>query len=284
MAKSRVLQTGKNQITQKYKTAHKAIDLVKYKSQLDGIIAHSDGIVVWVQTGQKNDKLSYGDKSYGNAIKIDHGNGYETLYAHLSNVYVKKGNAVKKGDLIGYMGNTGRSFGAHLHFELRKDGKKIDPTEYLERDLPKPTTAEPKAKYKAYAGKWYAEVTDYNNKDTNGYAGVQGKKMTALAVKSTKGTIKYRAHLLNGEWLDWVDDYDTKKTSGYAGIVGLPIDALQMHLVGLDGYHVKYRVSNTKTKGWYNWCEDMNDPTGDGYAGVFGFPIDCIQIDIVKEK
>ena len=281
---SRVLETGTNQITQKYKSSHKAVDLVKYDHKLDDIIAHSDGTVTWVQTGQKNNKLSTGDKSYGNAVKIDHGNGYETLYAHLSNVSVSKGSVVKKGYTFGSMGNTGRSFGAHLHLELRKNGKKIDPTEYLEKDLPMPPTVEPKAKYKAYAGKWYAEVTDYNNTDSDGYAGVQGKKMTAISAKSTRGTIKYRAHLLGGEWLDWVDDYNTSKTNGYAGIVGLPIDALQMRLVGIDGYCVKYRVSTTKTKGWYNWCEDLKDSTGDGYAGVFGQPIDCVQIDIVKEK
>ena len=279
---SRVLQRKQNQITQKYKAAHKAVDIVGYKSSLDYIIAHSDGVVVWVQTGQKNNKLSTGNKSYGNAVKIDHGNGYETLYAHLSTVYVINGQTVKKGDLVGYMGNTGRSFGAHLHFEVRKNGVKINPTDYLENDLPKPNTVEPKAKYKAYGKKWYAEVTDYNENNSDGYAGIQGVPMKAFAVKSTKGTIKYRAHLLGGNWTEWVDEYDTSKSSGYAGNKKKQIDALQMKLVDCDGYVAKYRVSSTATKGWYGWCENCQNECGDGYAGVFGKPIDCVQIDIVK--
>jgi len=65
--------------------------------------------------------------SYGNLVIIDHQDGYETRYAHLAKVLVKKGKKVKQGDLIGLAGSTGRSTGTHLHFELRKDGKRVDP-------------------------------------------------------------------------------------------------------------------------------------------------------------
>jgi len=71
---------------------------------------------------------SAGRKSmYGNAIVIKHDNGYETLYGHLSKMLVKQGDKIKQKDIIGLAGSTGRSTGPHLHFELIKNGKKIDP-------------------------------------------------------------------------------------------------------------------------------------------------------------
>jgi len=68
---------------------------------------------------------------YGNRVLIDHGNGFQTLYAHLSRIYVTAGQTVKRGDQIGQMGSTGRSTGVHLHFELRKEGALVDPLAYL---------------------------------------------------------------------------------------------------------------------------------------------------------
>ncbi len=68
---------------------------------------------------------------YGNCIVIDHRNGYETLYGHLSKVGVREGDAVKKGDSIGVMGSTGNSTGVHLHFEIIKNGQQQNPLKYL---------------------------------------------------------------------------------------------------------------------------------------------------------
>ena len=65
--------------------------------------------------------------SYGNYIIVDHGEGYATLYAHLSARNVGVGAKVSAGQLIGKVGSTGRSTGPHLHLELRKNGEKIDP-------------------------------------------------------------------------------------------------------------------------------------------------------------
>ncbi len=65
---------------------------------------------------------------YGNLVIVRHANGYKTYYGHLSKRYVRKGQYVKKRQLIGAIGSTGRSTGPHLHFELRKYGKKINPT------------------------------------------------------------------------------------------------------------------------------------------------------------
>lgn len=64
---------------------------------------------------------------YGNRIMVDHGNGFTTLYAHLSAIYVSAGQKVGKGDVIGQMGSTGRSSGTHLHIEIRRDGTALNP-------------------------------------------------------------------------------------------------------------------------------------------------------------
>jgi len=72
--------------------------------------------------------------TYGNAVAIDHGDGCETRYAHLSSVAVSAGDLVRQGDVIGYVGSTGASTGPHLHFELRFDGRAVDPLGYLASD------------------------------------------------------------------------------------------------------------------------------------------------------
>lgn len=68
---------------------------------------------------------------YGNRVVIDHGNGYQTLYAHLSNIYVSNGQTVSRGQAVGQMGSTGRSTGTHLHFEIRFKGVAVNPLAIL---------------------------------------------------------------------------------------------------------------------------------------------------------
>ncbi|RYM33933.1 M23 family metallopeptidase [Brumimicrobium glaciale] len=72
---------------------------------------------------------------YGKEIVINHGFGYKTRYAHLSSFLVKEGDAVKRGDLIGLVGSTGKSTGSHLHYEVEKDGHKVSPIDYFHSDL-----------------------------------------------------------------------------------------------------------------------------------------------------
>ena len=67
---------------------------------------------------------------YGNCVMIDHGNGYKTLYGHMSSIAVSNGQTVSKGDTIGYVGSTGISTGPHCHFEVWKDGSRIDPEQF----------------------------------------------------------------------------------------------------------------------------------------------------------
>lgn len=73
--------------------------------------------------------------SYGNLIELDHGYDYTTRYAHLSEVLVHPGQAVRRGDLIGKVGNTGKSTGPHLHYEVRYKGEARNPVNYYYRDL-----------------------------------------------------------------------------------------------------------------------------------------------------
>ncbi len=72
---------------------------------------------------------------YGNCVVINHGFGYETLYGHMSKIACRSGQKVKRGDLIGYVGSTGKSTGPHVHYEVIKNGNKIDPINYFFNDL-----------------------------------------------------------------------------------------------------------------------------------------------------
>ena len=85
------------------------------------IFATGDGVVT------RADNTASG---YGNHIVVKHGFGYETLYAHLSKYNIKKGQKVKRGDIIGFVGSTGRSEGPHLHYEVHKNGEVVNPLNF----------------------------------------------------------------------------------------------------------------------------------------------------------
>lgn len=70
---------------------------------------------------------------YGNRVVLDHGNGYTSLYAHMSAIYVSPGQTISKGEVIGMMGSTGRSTGVHVHIEIRKNGTALNPLSILSR-------------------------------------------------------------------------------------------------------------------------------------------------------
>ncbi|UII26039.1 M23 family metallopeptidase [Fulvivirga maritima] len=89
------------------------------------IYATGDGIVT----------SAYLSSSYGNVIFINHGYGYQTRYAHMTKYIVNQGEHVKRGQVIGYVGNTGRSSGAHLHYEVLYNFKPINPINFFQRDL-----------------------------------------------------------------------------------------------------------------------------------------------------
>ena len=88
------------------------------------IYATADGIVKKAQSGN----------GYGKHVIIDHGYDYETLYAHMSELVVEEDERIKRGDLIGYVGNTGRSSGPHLHYGIYRKGQPVNPRYYLKLD------------------------------------------------------------------------------------------------------------------------------------------------------
>ena len=108
-------------ITQGYLWYHRAIDIANKSAP--AILAADSGKVVGAGS-----PWGWG---YGQHVIIDHGNGFQTLYAHLSKIYVKTGQTVKAGDSLGQMGATGRATGVHLHFEIIKNGTKVNPLDYL---------------------------------------------------------------------------------------------------------------------------------------------------------
>lgn len=134
--KCRILEKGNCEITQGYSNSHLAVDIVGGGYTLDNVVAHTSGKVIFCQDGMVNAKGSTGNASYGNCVKIDHGNGYATLYAHLlKGLKVSNGQNVGKGQVLGYMSDSGNAYGGHLHFEVWKDNVRINPTEYLDKDL-----------------------------------------------------------------------------------------------------------------------------------------------------
>lgn len=90
------------------------------------IYATGDGVI------EKVEQILTG---YGNNVTIQHGYGYETLYGHMSKILVKNGEHVKRGQLIGLVGNTGASTGPHLHYEVIRNGVKVDPAFYFYNDI-----------------------------------------------------------------------------------------------------------------------------------------------------
>ena len=99
---------------------HKGIDLAGREGA--DVIAVGSGVVMW--SGKR-----FG---YGNMVEINHGNGYITRYGHNKENVVKVGDTVKKGQVIAQMGNTGRSTGPHVHFEVWRSGRTVDPMKFIQ--------------------------------------------------------------------------------------------------------------------------------------------------------
>lgn len=132
----RVLSKRQCEITQYFSNNHEALDIVGKNYTLDKIIAHSSGKIIDIQDGLGNMKGSTGKIAYGNYIKIEHNNGYQTLYAHMKNgLNYKIGDIIKTGDILGDMSDSGNAYGAHLHFEIWTSNKRINPLEYINKDI-----------------------------------------------------------------------------------------------------------------------------------------------------
>jgi murein DD-endopeptidase MepM/ murein hydrolase activator NlpD len=102
---------------------HEGIDF--FASTGTAVFATADGVVTDARESE----------TFGKVVEIDHGYGLTTLYAHLNGFKVRKGQLVKRGDVIGEVGNTGLSSGEHLHYEVHVNGKEVDPVNYFFKDL-----------------------------------------------------------------------------------------------------------------------------------------------------
>lgn len=109
------------------------------------IFATGDGVVA---------RADYDDGGYGNHVRINHGYGYLTLYGHMSKIKAKVGQKVKRGDIIGFVGSTGKSVGPHLHYEVHKNNEPINPVNFYYNDL---TPAE------------YAKMIELNNSQNQAF-------------------------------------------------------------------------------------------------------------------
>ena len=112
---------------------HPIYKIIKFHSGMDftapagtDVYATGDGVIASVQSSQRG---------LGKNIIIDHGFGYVSIYAHLSNFNVRPGQKVRRGDVIGYVGNTGTSVANHLHYEIKLNGRNVDPVNYYFEDL-----------------------------------------------------------------------------------------------------------------------------------------------------
>ncbi|MEX2366551.1 MAG: M23 family metallopeptidase, partial [Pseudohongiellaceae bacterium] len=101
---------------------HQGVDFATGASGVE-VKSVASGVVTFVGERQ----------GYGLLVEINHGNGYETLYAHDEKVLVKPGDIVKKGQVVALSGSSGRSTGPHVHFEVHKNGRVVDPASYIHR-------------------------------------------------------------------------------------------------------------------------------------------------------
>ena len=137
--------------------------------------------------------------------------------------------------------------------------------------------AKPTLTYRVFADhKWYSEVKGLSN-----IAGRSKQAISAIALKVSRGKIRYRVHLLNGDWLPWVTGYNINDNrNGFAGIKEKVIDAVQVEFSGVSDFKATYRVRK-QGAGFWDWQHNTEkDSNQDGYAGIIGEKIDGLQITL----
>lgn len=135
----------------------------------------------------------------------------------------------------------------------------------------------PTLTYRVFADhKWYSEVKGLSN-----IAGRNKQAISAIALKVSRGKIRYRVHLLNGDWLPWVTGYNINDNrNGFAGIKEKVIDAVQVEFSGVGDYKATYRVRK-QGAGFFDWQYNTEkNSEQDGYAGLLGTKIDGVQITL----
>ena len=110
--------------------------IYKVKKMHTGIdFAASIGTPIYATADGKVLEVDIKFSGYGKMVEIDHGFGYKTRYAHMHEFAVRPGQTIKRGDLVGYVGNTGLSTAPHLHYEVLINGSQVDPVHYFYNDL-----------------------------------------------------------------------------------------------------------------------------------------------------
>ncbi|RFM29887.1 M23 family metallopeptidase [Deminuibacter soli] len=107
--------------------------VAKFHAGLD--FAAPQGTPIYATADGTVKQADYSESGYGNHVVINHGYGYETLYGHMYRIKAHVGDHVKRGEVIGYVGSTGKSTGPHCHYEVHKNGQHVDPVYYFYNDL-----------------------------------------------------------------------------------------------------------------------------------------------------
>jgi murein DD-endopeptidase MepM/ murein hydrolase activator NlpD len=106
---------------------------IKLHAGLD--FAAPQGTPIYATADGAIKEAGFSDGGYGNHVVINHGYGYETVYGHMVRIKARRGQKIKRGEIIGYVGSTGKSTGPHCHYEVHKNGQKIDPVYFFYNDL-----------------------------------------------------------------------------------------------------------------------------------------------------
>lgn len=249
---SRILNSSETIITQPFKGIgiHNGIDVVGAGHTTCEVLAHTSGVVEIAVTGQRNNPYATGDASYGNFVKIKHANGSATLYAHLESVYVKVGEHVATGQVLGFMGNTGRSFGAHLHFEYRRKGtysSLANPEPYINADLPG-LSSNTGYIVNELVGEWQRAMNNSYNLDL----AVDNSYGPASQRAANKHQLYWKEKQMHNEAVRFVQD--KLKRLGFNGVDGLPID--------VDGY---FGADTNHAVAEYQKARNIQS---DGYVGA----------------
>ena len=122
-------EQNKVQVTSGY--GMKMHPILKVEKLHNGIDLKAEEGTPVVATASGTIEIAEFDNDHGNYVQIKHSDTFETRYSHLKNFIVKSGSEVNKGDIIGYVGNTGMSTAPHLHYEVRKNGEPVDPKPYM---------------------------------------------------------------------------------------------------------------------------------------------------------
>lgn len=189
---SRVLKNYSDRVTQGYHSGHGGVDVIGNIFGADFITAHSAGTVTAAVSGYGNNPGSSGMASYGNYVDVTHANGSKTRYAHLQYVSVSKGKRVERGTTLGYMGNSGNSYGTHLHFEYYTPaGVRSNPLPYLTANLPglsTSSTGNSGSGSSSGNSNTGSATSGGNSAGATSEAKAETKDITKVVVKSTEGS------------------------------------------------------------------------------------------------